>query len=139
MQACSAVLPLKQARCEEASCIFTSDQLPADTVSAVVQIVTAELKTEGNKDVVIYKIRVGDDTGEWTVSRRFRNFETLHRALRCFTRPSLPPPCLPRAFTYDLLPLLPGKPVSTLLKHCVKLEFEGVVPLLLCHRPVWPF
>ena len=49
----------------------------------VLQIVTAELKTEGNKDVVIYKIRVGDDTGEWTVSRRFRNFETLHRALRC--------------------------------------------------------
>ena len=32
--------------------------------------------------MVIYKIRVGDDTGEWTVSRRFRNFETLHRALR---------------------------------------------------------
>ena len=49
----------------------------------MLQIVTAELKTEGNKDVVIYKIRVGDDTGEWTVSRRFRNFETLHRALRC--------------------------------------------------------
>ena len=47
------------------------------------QIVTAELKAESNRDVVIYKIRVGDDTGEWTVSRRFRNFETLHRALRC--------------------------------------------------------
>ncbi len=46
------------------------------------QIVTAELKAESNRDVVIYKIRVGDDTGEWTVSRRFRNFETLHRALR---------------------------------------------------------
>ena len=57
------------------------------------QIVTAELKTEGNKDVVIYKIRVGDDTGEWTVSRRFRNFETLHRALRCLVLPSSA--CLP--------------------------------------------
>ena len=49
------------------------------------QIVTAELKAESSRDVVIYKIRVGDDTGEWTVSRRFRNFETLHRALRCTT------------------------------------------------------
>ena len=48
----------------------------------LLQIVTAELKAESNRDVVIYKIRVGDDTGEWTVSRRFRNFETLHRALR---------------------------------------------------------
>ena len=51
--------------------------------SPPLQIVTAELKAESNRDVVIYKIRVGDDTGEWTVSRRFRNFETLHRALRC--------------------------------------------------------
>lgn len=55
----------------------------------MLQIVTAELKAESNRDVVIYKIRVGDDTGEWTVSRRFRNFETLHRALRCpFNLPS---------------------------------------------------
>ena len=46
------------------------------------QVVAAELLTEGSKDVVIYKIRVADGSGEWTVSRRFRNFETLHRALR---------------------------------------------------------
>ena len=46
------------------------------------QVVAAELRTEGSKDVVIYKIRVADASGEWTVSRRFRNFETLHRALR---------------------------------------------------------
>ena len=45
-------------------------------------MVAAELSTEGSKDVVIYKIRVADASSEWTVSRRFRNFETLHRALR---------------------------------------------------------
>lgn len=68
--------------------------LPANEGLAGLQIVTAELKTEGNKDVVIYKIRVGDDTGEWTVSRRFRNFETLHRALRCLQLPFCSKPCL---------------------------------------------
>ncbi|CAL8462775.1 g2308 [Coccomyxa elongata] len=46
------------------------------------RVVAAELHSEGSKDVVIYKIRVADGSGEWTVSRRFRNFETLHRALR---------------------------------------------------------
>ena len=28
------------------------------------------------------QVRVADAGGEWTVSRRFRNFEMLHRALR---------------------------------------------------------
>ena len=45
-------------------------------------MVAAELNTEGSKDVVIYKIRVADSTGEWTVSRRFRNFESLQRRLK---------------------------------------------------------
>lgn len=45
-------------------------------------MVAAELNTEGSKDVVIYKIRVADSTGEWTVSRRFRNFESLQRTLK---------------------------------------------------------
>ena len=75
----------------------------------MLQIVTAELKTEGNKDVVIYKIRVGDDTGEWTVSRRFRNFETLHRALRCHQLPLLVArhACSEQSFRF-----LPGSPWS---------------------------
>lgn len=48
-----------------------------------IQVVAADLHSEGSKDVVLYKIRVADSSGEeWTVSRRFRNFETLHRALR---------------------------------------------------------
>ncbi len=42
----------------------------------------AELNTEGSKDIVIYKIRVADSTGEWTVSRRFRNLESLQRTLK---------------------------------------------------------
>ena len=88
----------------------------------MVQIVTAELKTEGNKDVVIYKIRVGDDTGEWTVSRRFRNFETLHRALRCLQLPSLviAGQALPRA-------------VTCLARHsskCMSIKYPGT----LCQR-----
>ena len=45
-------------------------------------MVAAELNSEGSKDVVLYKIRVADSAGEWTVSRRFRNFEALHRTLR---------------------------------------------------------
>ena len=34
------------------------------------------------RDFVVYSIRIGDDRGEWTVSRRYRHFEQLHRALR---------------------------------------------------------
>lgn len=36
----------------------------------------------GAKDYIVYKIRVADDVSEWTVTRRFRNFEALHRRLR---------------------------------------------------------
>lgn len=39
------------------------------------------------------QIRVADDAGEWTVSRRYRNFEVLHRQLRAYAayRLKLPP------------------------------------------------
>ncbi len=39
------------------------------------------------------QIRVADNAGEWTVSRRYRNFEVLHRQLRAYTayRLKLPP------------------------------------------------
>lgn len=39
------------------------------------------------------QIRVADDGGEWTVSRRYRNFEVLHRQLRAYVayRLKLPP------------------------------------------------
>lgn len=29
----------------------------------------------------MYQIRVADDDGEWTVARRYRNFEALHAKL----------------------------------------------------------
>ncbi len=46
------------------------------------QVVAADLSSDGGRDVVMYKIRVADARGEWTVSRRFRHFEGLHRNLR---------------------------------------------------------
>lgn len=38
-------------------------------------------------------VRVADDAGQWTVSRRFRHFEVLHRQLRIYStyRLRLPP------------------------------------------------
>lgn len=45
-------------------------------------MVAADLNTDGGRDVVMYKIRVADARGEWTVSRRFRHFEGLHRSFR---------------------------------------------------------
>ena len=47
------------------------------------KIVAADLVSTGAKDFVVYKIRVKDGSGfEWTVSRRYRHFEVLHRQLR---------------------------------------------------------
>lgn len=40
----------------------------------------------------MYKIRVADARGEWTVSRRFRHFEALHRVLRDVPGYGLKPP-----------------------------------------------
>lgn len=54
----------------------------ADAVAAAEQVVAAELTTGGSKDVVMFVIRVADDTGEWTIARRFRHFESVHRSLR---------------------------------------------------------
>ncbi len=56
------------------------------------QVVAAELTSGGSKDVVMFVIRVADDTGEWTIARRFRHFESLHRSLRgCAAAPSKAP------------------------------------------------
>ena len=52
------------------------------------QVVAAELNNSGSREIVMFIIRVADDSGEWSVARRFRNFETLHRAMRgCGMRP----------------------------------------------------
>ena len=46
------------------------------------QVVAADLNSSGSKDYVVYRVRVADDVDEWTVSRRYRNFETLHKQLK---------------------------------------------------------
>lgn len=53
-------------------------------ISFPFQVVAAELNLEGGREYVTYKIRVSDGTDgpQWTVARRFRNFEELHRVLR---------------------------------------------------------
>lgn len=43
---------------------------------------SAEINSNEARDFVVYRIRVGDDRGEWTVSRRYRHFESLHRTIR---------------------------------------------------------
>lgn len=56
---------------------------PDGFISPRAKVVAADLNTTGAKDFIVYKIRVGDDSGrEWTVSRRYRHFEVLHRQLR---------------------------------------------------------
>jgi len=57
------------------------------------RVVAAELHTSTFKDFVVYKIRVGDDASEWSISRRYRNFEALHRQLLVYSvyKLKLPP------------------------------------------------
>ncbi|EFN59116.1 hypothetical protein CHLNCDRAFT_137916 [Chlorella variabilis] len=61
--------------------------------AARAKVVAADLNTTGSKDYVEFKIRVADNSDEWTVSRRYRNFESLHRQLRMYPtyRLKLPP------------------------------------------------
>ncbi len=53
-----------------------------DLLSPYMQVVAAELNNASSREIVMFIIRVADDSGEWSVARRFRNFETLHRAMR---------------------------------------------------------
>ena len=48
----------------------------------VCHVVNAEIRCSGTREFVVYSIRIGDDRGEWTVSRRYRHFEQLHRHIR---------------------------------------------------------
>ena len=59
-------------------------------------VVAPEINTNGRREYVVFKIRVADQTGEWTVTRRYRNFEALHKFLRDVPayrelQPRLPP------------------------------------------------
>jgi hypothetical protein len=63
------------------------------------RVAAADLIAAGLRDVVVYRVRVGDDSGrEWTVARRYRHFEVLARQLAKAPgagppggRPRLPP------------------------------------------------
>lgn len=47
------------------------------------KVVAAEINAERrSREYVVFNIRVHDDTREWTVLRRYRNFEQLHKQLR---------------------------------------------------------
>lgn len=45
-------------------------------------VVAPEINNNGRREYVVFKIRVADESGEWTVTRRYRNFEALHKLLR---------------------------------------------------------
>eukprot|EP00210_Caulerpa_lentillifera_P002905 g2773.t1 len=45
-------------------------------------VVAPEINTNKGREYVVFKIRVADQSGEWTVARRYRNFEALHKLLR---------------------------------------------------------
>jgi len=50
---------------------------------AFTKVVAAEINAERrSREYVVFNIRVNDDAYEWTVLRRFRNFEQLHKRLR---------------------------------------------------------
>lgn len=56
--------------------------LPQGPLKARVVAADSIRAADSLKEVVVYKIRATDATREWTVSRRYSNFEQLHRQLR---------------------------------------------------------
>ncbi|KAF6266509.1 PXA domain-containing protein [Scenedesmus sp. NREL 46B-D3] len=46
------------------------------------QVVSADMLDLDGKDFIVYKVHVADDRGEWTVTRRYRHFEALHKRLK---------------------------------------------------------
>ena len=56
--------------------------LPQGRLQAKVVAADSIRASDTLKEVVVYKIRAADVRGEWTVSRRYSNFEQLHRQLR---------------------------------------------------------
>ena len=56
--------------------------LPQGTLKARVVAADSIRAADSLKEVVVYKIRATDAIREWTVSRRYSNFEQLHRQLR---------------------------------------------------------
>jgi len=74
--------------------------IPVEDISFVghprARVCAPEINSSGGREYVVFKIRVADQTGEWTVTRRYRNFEALHKILRDLPayqelQPRLPP------------------------------------------------
>ena len=61
--------------------------LPQGRLQAKVVAADSIRASDTLKEVVVYKIRAADARGEWTVSRRYSNFEQLHRQLRDVSHP----------------------------------------------------
>ena len=56
--------------------------MPQGRLRAKVVAADSVRAADTQKEVVVYKIRAADANSEWTVSRRYSNFEQLHRQLR---------------------------------------------------------
>ena len=78
--------PLSEAACRKGSvgAGASSSQCPLPQGRLKAKVVAADSirASDTLKEVVVYKIRAADAQGEWTVSRRYSNFEQLHRQLR---------------------------------------------------------
>jgi hypothetical protein len=105
----------------------------------VCQVVTAEIVNAHGaftaREFVVYSIRVGDNRGEWTISRRYRHFEQLHRHMRGvkgYTM-TLPPK---RLFFHDLSPSYIESRRQALDAYLQKLLDN---PELYCQEFVWEF
>lgn len=62
--------------------ITSQGPLPQGRLRAKVVAADSIRSSDTQKEVVVYKIRAADANSEWTVSRRYSNFELLHRQLR---------------------------------------------------------
>jgi len=101
-------------------------------------VVAPEINTNGGREYVVFKIRVSDQSGEWTVTRRYRNFEALHRLLRDVpVYRELDPRLPPKRF------FLPTHKTEVVEQRRVALDryLQTILSseLLAKHRDVWLF
>jgi len=73
---------LRISKCYSAGASSSQGPIPQGRLKAKVVAADSIRASDTLKEVVVYKIRAADANGEWTVSRRYSNFEQLHRQLR---------------------------------------------------------
>lgn len=91
--------------------------LPQGRLKAKVVAADSIRAADSLKEVVVYKIRAADANGEWTVSRRYSNFEQLHRQLRDVSALECLLECM-TAHSCILMHLFHQRPLSTHRVHC---------------------